>query len=344
MKTASNKPFLKVLAGEKVKTPPVWMMRQAGRYLPEYRKVRAKAGEFLDLCYNPKLASEVTLQPIDRFGFDAAIIFSDILVIPHALGMKLEYLEKTGPVLDPVRTRKAIESLSAKRFHAHLNPVYEALELTKSRLPKHTALIGFAGAPWTVATYMIEGKTSKQYEHTKQMMFGDKALFSKLMQLLVDVTSDYLIAQIDAGAEAVQLFDSWAGVLPEESFEEWVIKPAKEIRKRVKKIYPQVPFIGFPRGAGLYYKDFVKEVAPDAVGLDYTVPRQWAAEKLQTRLPVQGNLDPCILLTDKKTVAKETVKVLTDFKKGPHVFNLGHGILPATPIENVEAMIKAIRG
>lgn len=344
--THIKKPLLEVLNGKKKTVPPMWLMRQAGRYLPEYRKIRAKAGDFLNLCYTPEYAAEVTLQPIRRFGFDAAIIFSDILVVPHALGQKLKYIEGEGPVLSKVETARQIKALEKQipKITKNLSPVAEALTRVKKELPPETALIGFAGAPWTVATYMVEGGGSKHFEHVKTLSYKDPKAFSALIETLVEATADYLIMQVEAGAEVLQIFDSWAGVLDEKSFQRWVNAPTSELVRKVRKACPDIPIIGFPKGAGLYYKNYVRQVRPDAIGLDYTVPAEWAAEKLQRKLPVQGNLDPTILLSDKTTIANAVKHLRRTLGDAPYIFNLGHGILPQTPIQNVEWLVRQVRG
>ncbi|MBP2229825.1 uroporphyrinogen decarboxylase [Azospirillum agricola] len=341
------KPMLAALAGETRSRPPFWLMRQAGRYLPEYRELRAKAGSFLDLCYNPDFAVEVTLQPLRRYGMDAAILFSDILVVPHALGQPLAYLEGEGPKLDPIRSAAELSRLSRDRFHQTLEPVYETVRRLTTAIPANaspdTTLIGFAGAPWTIACYMVEGGGSKEYAHVKRWAYGDPAGFARLIDLLVEVTADYLCAQIEAGAEVVQLFDSWAGVLPIGPFRRWVIEPTRRIVALVKARHPDTPIIGFPRGAGHAYQDYVADSGVDAVGLDTTVSPLWAARNLQTRLPVQGNLDPILLATGGKALCEGAAEILEAFCDRPYVFNLGHGVIQTTPPEHVGALADQIR-
>jgi uroporphyrinogen decarboxylase len=348
----SEKPFLNVLKGSKQASVPFWFMRQAGRYLPEYRELRAQKGGFLEMALDPVSACEVTLQPIRRFGMDAAIIFSDILMIPYALGQSLAFEKGEGPKLDPVRTNDELLRLSMDEFDARLQPVYDALKETRSALKNegfdHTALIGFAGAPWTVATYMIEGGGSKDFAETKKRAYGDPVFFKTLIDLLIDSTSRYLIAQVNAGAEALQIFDSWAGALDARQFKIWSIDPIAEIVRRVRTVHPDIPIIGFPKGAGLNYLSFVQETKIDAVGLDFSVPTAWAAKTLQPLLPVQGNLDPMCLLAGGKmleTSMLETsmLEILGDLSAGPFVFNLGHGIHKDTPVSHVEAMVKLVR-
>jgi len=338
------KPFLRALAGETLARPPVWLMRQAGRYLPEYRAVRAGAGSFLDLCYNPELAAEVTLQPIRRYGLDAAILFSDILVVPHALGQALDYVEGEGPKLEPVTDAAGIARLSAGRLHEVLGPVYETVGRVAAALPAETALIGFAGAPWTVATYMVEGGGSKEYGVVKGLAYGEPETFGRLVDLLVEATAAYLLRQIAAGVETVQLFDSWAGVLPEAEFERWVIAPTRRIVDAVRAGAPGVPIIGFPRGAGLLYERYLAGTGVDALGLDTTVPPAWAAKTLQPKAAVQGNLDPVLLLTGGEPMLRAADAITGALGGGPFVFNLGHGVLQKTPPEHVAALVNHLRG
>lgn len=341
--TDIRKPMLAALAGETRSRPPFWLMRQAGRYLPEYRELRATAGSFLSLCYNPDFAVEVTLQPLRRYDMDAAILFSDILVVPHALGQDLKFLEGEGPKLDPVRSVEDMKRLSRDRFHQHLEPVYETLRRLTTALPSHTTLIGFAGAPWTIACYMVEGAGSKEYAHVKRWAYGDPAGFQTLMDLLVEVTADYLCHQIEAGAETVQLFDSWAGVLPEEEFRRWVIEPTRAIVERIRQHHPAVPIIGFPRGAGFYYEDYVRITGVNGVGLDTTLPVGWAAQHLQPLATVQGNLDPILLATGGDALRSGAKRILEALAGRPFVFNLGHGVIQTTPPEHVAELARIIR-
>ncbi len=342
MRSPAEKPFLRALAGAQPDRPPFWLMRQAGRYLPEYREIRARVGGFLELCYTPELAAEVTFQPIRRFGMDAAILFSDILVVPHALGQPVRFVEGEGPVLDPVRTGAAVAALELPRLHRHLAPVYETVERLHEGLPAETTLIGFAGAPWTLATYMAEGGTSKDFAQVKAFAFRDPAGFGALIDLLVEAVAGYLQRQIAAGAEVVQLFDSWAGVLDERSFERWVIEPTRRIVAALKQQAPDVPVIGFPRGAGYAYDRFVRETGIDAVSLDTTVPLTDAL-RLQARCPVQGNLDPVALAVGGAALEREVAAILEGLARGPFAFNLGHGVLPVTPPENVSALATQLR-
>lgn len=330
--------LVNVLNGEKTSTPPIWIMRQAGRYLPEYREIRSGVSNFLEMCYTPKLASEVTLQPIRRFGFDAAIIFSDILVIPDALGMKVEFVKNEGPKLGNFELSK----LKTDNIKSHLNPVFEALELTKSKLDRQTALIGFSGAPWTLACYMIEGGGSKNFEKVREAAIHDPQSFAQLIEILTQSIIEYLSLQIQAGVDVVKLFDSWAGVLPPFELQKWVIDPTKKIVSELKKLHPQIPVICFPRGIGMNYLEFVKQVGSNAVALDQTVERKWAKENLSTVL--QGNLDNLLLaFGSKKEIEKEVLGILETFGDQPFIFNLGHGILPQTPVENVQLVIDLVR-
>ncbi len=338
-----TKPFLSALAGRPCERPVFWLMRQAGRYLPEYREARAKAGSFLDLCYNPELATEVTLQPIRRYGMDAAILFSDILVVPHALGQPLAYLEGEGPKLDPIRDAGGLSRLSPERLHETLAPVYETVSRLAAALPAETALIGFAGSPWTVACYMVEGGGSKDFAHVRQWAYADPEGFQRLLDLLVEVTGEYLSSQIAAGAEAVQLFDSWAGALPSALFQRCVVEPTRRIVATLKARHPTIPIIGFPRGAGLLYEGYAEDAGVDAIGLDTTVPPVWAAQRLQTRLPVQGNLDPVLLVVGGEPMRKAAHEILEAFSGRPFVFNLGHGVLQTTPPEHVAELARLLR-
>ncbi len=341
-----KKKFLQALDGQTVTPPPFWLMRQAGRYLPEYMKTRAKSKNFLNFCYSPDLAVEVTLQPLRRYGMDAAILFSDILVIPDALGQKVEFKTGEGPILEPITNEAGLEKLDTKLdgFHQHLAPVYEILRRLSKEIPPETALIGFAGAPWTVATYMVEGKGSKNYEIIRGIAIGDPVFFRRLIDLLVDATSSYLIEQVRNGAEALQLFDSWAGVLAENEFRRWVIEPNAEIVRRVKKVHPQVKIIGFPRGAGPMYVDFVKETGVDGVSVDQTVPLEWVRDNIQPHVTVQGNMDNLLLVAGGEAMDAEARRIINVLGAGPFIFNLGHGIVPHTPPENVSRLAEIIQG
>jgi uroporphyrinogen decarboxylase len=339
---SKDKRFLKAFAGESTDRPPFWLMRQAGRYLPEYREIRKTAKNFLNFCYTPDLAVEVTLQPLRRYGFDAAILFSDILVIPDALGQEVAFKEGEGPVLEPIRNVKALAALSADRIHDHLAPVYESVRRLSKEIPEETALIGFAGAPWTVATYMVEGRGGTDYGNTKRWAYGAPEEFSKLIDLLVNATSAYLLEQIRNGAEVIQLFDTWASVLPENQFRKWVIEPTKRIVANIKAEFPHVPVMGFPKGVGASYLDFVRETGVDGVSLDTSVPLQWAADNLQNHCVVQGNLDNQLLVAGGPAMEEEIERILSTLGRGRFIFNLGHGIVPQTPPEHVARLAEII--
>jgi len=336
----SRRTVIDVLKGETVSPPPVWMMRQAGRYLPEYREARQKAGSFLDLCYNPDLAVEVTLQPIRRFGFDAAILFSDILVVPHALGRDLRFEEGHGPQMTPI-TVDEIERLDEAMFHVNLAPVYESVRRLRSELPGQTALLGFCGAPWTVATYMIAGHGTPDQAPARLFAYRHPEAFERLLERLADCSAEYLIRQIAAGADAVQIFDSWSGVLDEASFEKFSIAPVARMVERVRKAFPDVPVIGFPKGAGSLYDRYRESTGVTALGLDWSVPLS-QAKRLQKAGAVQGNLDPLRLVAGGKALDDGVDAILTALADGPLVFNLGHGITPDAPIRNVERMLDRI--
>lgn len=342
--SVKEKTLLRVLRGEVLESPPLWLMRQAGRYLPEYREVRGGVSGFLELCYTPEKAVEVTLQPIRRFGFDAAILFADILLLPHALGQGLTFEEGEGPKLDAIRDMSGVAGLNLERIDQHLGPVYETVKRLRRELSGETALIGFAGAPWTVATYMVEGGTSRDFVNVKKWAFARPDDFDSLIDLLVRGTVHYLAGQIRAGAEVIQLFDTWAGVLPEEEFRRFVIAPTKRIVESVKSMAPDVPVIGFPRGAGALLEAYVKETGVDAVGLDSSVSLTWAAATLQPVCTVQGNLDPVLLLSGGKPMQQAAHRILDALAGGPFIFNLGHGILPMTPPEHVADLFRCVRG
>jgi uroporphyrinogen decarboxylase len=343
--TIQAKSLIRALHGEIQARPNFWFMRQAGRYLPEYREIRAKAPDFVRLCLTPELATEVTLQPLRRFAMDAAILFSDILMVPYGLGVRLEFKEGEGPVLEPVRTGEAILRLQgvADRFLSNVAPVFETVRRVSKSLPLDTALIGFAGAPWTVACYMVEGSGSRDFAKTRRLALTDPSLFQALMDLLVDVTSRYLNAQIEAGAEAVQLFDTWAGILPDGEFARWAVEPVREIVERVQSRHPAVPIIAFPRGAGVHYADYAAQTGVECVGLDAGVPPAWAAQVLQPLSAVQGNLDPLLLVAGGQAMETAALRILNTLGRGPFVFNLGHGIVPETPPENVARLAALIR-
>ena len=345
------KKLLKTIQGEKFKIPPIWMMRQAGRYLPEYRKIRASANNFLDLCYNSKLASEITIQPITRFGFDGAILFSDILVIPDALGVKVEFVKNEGPKLQKILDEQSLLSLNLNNIENHLERVFETIEITKSKLDKKTTLIGFSGSPWTIATYMIEGGGSKNFENVRTLAICNPQFFQKLTDILVESISIYLIKQIEAGVDVIKLFDSWAGILPEGEFKKWVINPNQRIIENVRKKYPQIPIILFTRGAGVLYQDVAINIANKfeniVLAIDQNLPKKWAKEILQDKhkVTIQGNLDNILLASGNlEEIEKEVLEISNNFGDKPFIFNLGHGVLPHTPIENVERVLRVLRG
>jgi uroporphyrinogen decarboxylase len=340
-----RKPLLRALAGETLARPPFWFMRQAGRYLPEYRAMRTQARDFVALCLTPELAAEITLQPIRRFAMDAAILFADILLIPHALGQLLEFREGEGPHLEPIANETDLARLAANRagVRERLAPVAETVRRVAAALPRETALIGFAGAPWTVATYMIEGGSSREFAVARRMAWVRPDLFGRLIDLLVETTIDYLSMQIEAGAEAVQLFDSWAGGVSADEFQRWCILPARRIALALRAKHPGVKIIGFPRGCGASYFDFVCQSAVDCVGLDQGVPLAWAHNELQKRMPLQGNLDPLLVILGGAPMLDATKRILDTLGRGPFIFNLGHGFRPETPIAHVEALCTAIR-
>ena len=334
--------FVRTLKGERQNVPPIWMMRQAGRYLPEYREIRASAPSFLDFCYTPELACEATLQPIRRFGFDAAIIFSDILVIPDALGQAVRFEEGVGPRLDPIPLER-VGDLDQSRLPDHLAPVYEAIRITRAALPSGTALIGFAGAPWTLATYMLAGRTTPDQAPARRASYGNPEGFARLMDCLVEAVAAHLVAQIDAGCDAVQIFDSWAGALDTLSFPRWSTDPNARIVARVREARPGVPIIAFPRAAGTRLAGFVEAVRPDAVSLDWSVDFD-AARAVQQQVCIQGNLDPMRLVAGGAMLDEGIDAILSNLTDGPFVFNLGHGIVPETPIAHVEQMVARVRG
>jgi uroporphyrinogen decarboxylase len=338
---SGDRTVLKVLQGETVFPPPIWLMRQAGRYLPEYRETRLKAGGFLDLCFDPELATEVTLQPIRRFGFDAAILFSDILVVPHALGREVRFVEGRGPLMTPLET-KDVDLLEGGAFHEILEPVYETVRRVRRGLPQTTALLGFCGAPWTVATYMIAGESSPDQAPARLFAHRHRREFVELLDRIADWSADYLIRQIDEGADAVQIFDSWAGILDEPSFEEFAARPVRRIVERVRRSHPDVPVIGFPRGAGKRYDFYRAITGVTAVGLDWTVPLA-QARALQKESAVQGNLDPLRLLAGGQALDEGIAAILEALGDGPLIFNLGHGIVPDTPVAHVERLVELVR-
>jgi uroporphyrinogen decarboxylase len=336
-------PFLAAFRNASGPRPPFWLMRQAGRYLPEYRALREQTRDFLQFCYSPDLTCEAALQPLRRYGMDAAILFSDILVIPHALGRDVAFVEGTGPRLDPVRSEMDVAALAPERLEERLSPVYAGVRALKTALPGGVALIGFAGAPWTLAVYMVEGRGGGEADAPRGWAYRDPAGFSALIAILTDAVVRHLGRQIEAGADAVQLFDSWAGLLPESEFRRWVIRPTAEIVRRLKAEHPEVPVIGFPRGAGLLYEAYVMETGVDGVGLDAGVPLSHARERLQSRALVQGNLDNLALVAGGAAMEREARRILRTLSEGPFVFNLGHGVLPQTPPEHVARLAAIVR-
>ena len=341
MTGASEKPLLRVLAGESLVPPPIWLMRQAGRYLPEYRAVREKAGGFLELCFTPELACEVSLQPVRRFDFDAAILFSDILVIAYALGRKLRFEDGAGPRLDPLSLQE-IDELESALVLDRLAPIFETVHLIKRQLAANVTLIGFAGAPWTVATYMIEGGGSHEFPRARRWVEDRPDRLQALLDCLVTATVAYLNAQIEAGAEVVQLFDSWAGALQGSELLRWSLEPMAKIVAELKARHPTTPVILFPRGAGALYDRFADIPGTDAIGLDTTVPAD-RARALQQRLPVQGNLDPEALVAGEGVLEKAIERTLSSLGHGPLIFNLGHGVLPQTSPDHVDILVRRVR-
>jgi uroporphyrinogen decarboxylase len=332
--------LLRALAGEVLPRPPWWLMRQAGRYLPEYRALRAKAASFVDFCLNPALAAEATLQPVRRFGMDAAIVFADILLVPRALGQRVEFAED-GPHLEAIDDMAGVGSLDGWRPD-HLEPVYETLQRCRAALPAETTLIGFAGSPWTVATYMVEGGGSRDFQRVKAWAYRDPDGFAALIERISEATIAYLVGQIAAGADVVQLFDSWAGILPEAAFERLVIAPTRQIVTALKQRFPAVPVIGFPRGAGLLYERYVEETGVDAVGIDSVLPLGFSRDRLQAKIAVQGNLDPVALLVGGPALRREVARIRAALSARSFVFNLGHGVLPQTPPEHVSALAELL--
>ncbi|MAF49433.1 MAG: uroporphyrinogen decarboxylase [Rhodospirillales bacterium] len=340
----TGKPLLRTLMGSRHSPPPIWLMRQAGRHLSEYRALREKSSDFLNFCYSPELAVEATMQPVRRYRLDAAILFSDILVIPDAFGQGVRFVTGEGPKLDAIADGDPLPAFDADKLHDHLSPVYETVARLADELPDMVGLIGFAGAPWTVATYMVEGGSSRDYQKIRSWAYQNPDSFQILIDLLVDATAAYLGRQISHGAEAVQLFDSWAGVLPPVEFERWVIQPTAEIVRRLRIEHGDIPVIGFPRGAGAQYPVYAEQAGVDCISLDQTVPLDWAAKSLPQGMAVQGNLDNLLLLAGGEAMADAARAIIAAFSDRPHIFNLGHGILPETPPEHVERLCAVVRG
>jgi uroporphyrinogen decarboxylase len=340
----STKPVVRVLEGGTNATPPIWLMRQAGRYLPEYRAIRERCGSFLDLCFNPKLAAEVTVQPIHRFGFDAAILFSDILVIPHALGQRVSFEAGEGPRLEAIDGPAALARLNQTIDHDALAPIYETIGLVKAQLSAETTLLGFCGAPWTLATYMVAGFGASEQIPARLFGYRHPAAFAELIDRLATASAGYLIRQFKAGVDAVQIFDTWSGVLPPAEFEKWCIEPCAKIVAAVRSEIPDAKIIGFPRAAATKLSRYVDEVPVNAVGLDWMLDLDFARDRIQSQRPVQGNLDPLVLLAGGEALDRQIDAILAAFAPRPFIFNLGHGILPETPIAHVERLIKRVRG
>jgi uroporphyrinogen decarboxylase len=338
-----TKPLIAVLEGKRQAVPPVWLMRQAGRYLPEYRALRQKIGNFLDLCLDPKLATEVTLQPIRRFGFDAAILFSDILVVPYALGQNVAFTTADGPRLDAIDDAGGMRKLRKELDHQRLMPIYDTIARVKSQLPANVALLGFCGAPWTLATYMIAGAGTPDQIPAREFAYRAPDLFEQLLELLVESSASYLIRQFEAGVDAVQIFDTCAGVLSDDGFDRCCVEPCARIVTAVRARIPRAKFIGFPRGAGSRLKRYINAVAVDAVGLDWTIDLDFARADLQRRKPVQGNLDPVALLVGGGGLDRAVDRIMKNFQAGPFIFNLGHGVLPDTPVAHVEQLVARVR-
>ena len=332
-----------VRAGKQLTVPPIWLMRQAGRYLPEYRELRQNIDNFLDLCLDPKLAAEVTLQPIRRFGFDAAILFSDILVVPYALGQSVAFTATDGPQLGTIDSTEGLHKLRTELDHERLAPVYEAIIRVRSQLPASVTLLGFCGAPWTLATYMIAGAGTPDQIPAREFAYRAPGPFAELLDILVEASASYLIRQFQSGVDAVQIFDSWAGILPDDEFDQCCVEPCARIIAVVRAQIPTAKFIGFPRGAGSRLKRYIDSVAVDAVGLDWTIDLAFAREELQRRKPVQGNLDPVALLVGGRSLDRSVDRIMENFKAGPFIFNLGHGVLPDTPLANVEQLVARVR-
>ena len=334
--------LLRTLRGENSDRRPIWLMRQAGRYLPESRALRAQKGGFLPLVYDAEAAAEITLQPIRRYGMDGAILFSDILIVPYAMGQDLEFLAGEGPHLSPRLVDAALSSLHA--VPQRLSPIYDTVKLVRAQLPADKTMLGFAGSPWTIATYMVNGEGSRDQHETRAMAYRDREGFQAIIDAIVTVTVDYLAGQVLAGAEAVQLFDSWAGSLAPSEFERWVIAPNAAIAAQLKRRFPELPVIGFPKGAGEKLPAYARETGVHAVGIDETIDPVWAARELPAGLPVQGNLDPLLLLAGGDEMERETLRILDAFADRPHVFNLGHGIGQTTPVEHVAQLLGVVRG
>ena len=335
--------FLDTFKGIKSYSPPIWFMRQAGRYLPEYLEVRKSCKGFLDLCYNPELATEVTLQPLERFPLDAAIIFSDILVVPHALGQKVSFEEGTGPKLDPLSLHTFKKQLTFSKFFENAAPVYQTIHLTRSKLSPSKALIGFAGAPWTLALYMIEGEGSRDFAKAKGQAFENEKAFTALLDYLSEVISLHLIEQVKAGVQTLQLFDTWAGLCPATHFEKWIVSPTRKIVSNLIEVFPNLPFIGFPKGIGANLVEYVSQTKVSGLSLDTTIPLSWAIKNLPSPLIIQGNLDPILLVAGGESLKKAIFSIHEEMQGRAYIFNLGHGILPQTPPSHVEECVQIVK-
>lgn len=336
--------FLQELKKQKAQSIPIWMMRQAGRYLPEYREVRKQAGDFLSLCYTPELASEVTLQPLRRYNLDAAIIFSDILVVPDALGQNVRFVAGEGPMLDPINSIQQLPDFNPDKFLEFLSPVFEAVQLTHSQLPDNKTLIGFAGAPWTLACYMVQGKGSRDFETVRHLAVTQPSVFAEIIDRLVEAISIYLIEKIKHGAGTIQIFDSWAGVLSANEFQKWVVDPTAKIVKRLKDSYPDTPVIGFPRLAGLNYQSYIEQTGIDCISLDPTVPLHKARQlQNENNIIVQGNLDPLLLLKGGSDMVDQVHSICDELGTGGFIFNLGHGIIKETDPETVTLLVDTVK-
>ena len=337
-------PILQILSNSSNKSKtPIWLMRQAGRYLPEYREIRKDTKHFLDLCYNSDLACEVTLQPIRRFDFDAAIIFSDILVVPDSMGIKVIFKEQQGPVLDAIQTKEEMDKAFNKKNLDKLLPIYEAIKKVKEELPKNKALIGFSGGAWTLAAYIVEGKLSRDLAIAKVTYYNNRNFFNKLIDHLVENISQHLIKQFQAGADILQIFDSWSGMLADEDYDQLIIKPTQAIIEKVRRVYPNIPIICFPRMSSIRYEKFCAEVDCQAVSVDQYMSLKWAKDHCNNKI-IQGNLDPLILFSKSKDLIKQKIdEIFEQIGDSNFIFNLGHGILPKTPIENVELLVEYVR-
>lgn len=333
----------KAFTNEKPSCPPIWLMRQAGRYLPEYKQTRAEAGSFLNLCYNPKLAAEVAMQPLRRFDLDATILFSDILVIPHGLGQPVRFEEGIGPILDPIGSAKDLADFNIDSMLDKLSPVYETVDLMRSSIDKDVTLIGFTGAPWTVATYMLEGRSTREFITGKTWAYGRQDEFAALIDLLVEAISAHLCAQVKAGAEILQIFDTWAGIFDDWGFKTWVEKPIRKIISKVKAVYPNIPILVFARGAGVRYDGLAERLGADGLSMDCTVPLDWGRDVVQAQTVIQGNLDPIVLTLGGDAMKSALAKILDSWAGGRFIFNLGHGIPPQTPPEHVAEMVNFVR-